>query len=244
MSKPNLRPATLAVATLSCQERSGYLRLCPLFSNLPEWDIAHLANHSSVVDFEQGQTLVYRGQRTEYLLLVMRGVVHISLSAPSGQEFILGMAGRSMLLGEWVLAKEKHQPFNLIAHEPVTALRIPRDLLLGVKDELSLTRAANQLLTERFFCTLQSLEDIALFSLRQRLARLLARMHKSSQTYSCARTHRYSQSILALMSGGTRPRVNEHLQYFRQLGAIDIHCGSVLVREAELLAKLGDDGRG
>ena len=242
MSKPNSRYAAFASATLSSHERMALIRLCPLFAKLPELDIQHLANHSSVIEFAKDQTLIQRGQRAEHVLLVIRGVVRFSLSAPNGQEFILGIAGRSMLFGEWILAQEKQQPFDLIAHEPVTALRIPRDLLLSVKDELSLARAVNQLLTERFLCTLQSLEDIALFGLRQRLARLLARMHSSSQIYPCARTHRYSQSILALMSGGTRPRVNEHLQYFRQLGAIDIHCGSVLVREADLLAKIGNEG--
>lgn len=37
------------------------------------------------------------------------------------------------------------------------------------------------------------------------------------------------------MAGATRPRVNEHLQYFRQIGAIEIQAGLVLVRQLALL---------
>ncbi|MEE4463962.1 hypothetical protein V2S84_17945, partial [Azotobacter chroococcum] len=71
-------PAAEASASAShCDERLTSLRLCPLFSHLPEHDIRFLASQASLVHFSTGQAILQRGQRASHALLVNTGIVRL-----------------------------------------------------------------------------------------------------------------------------------------------------------------------
>lgn len=214
-------------------DRERALRACPVFSHLCDKDLIALASHTQAAHYGQGQLLMRRGVVSAHVLVITRGVAQVSVSAANGQEFIIGMVGRNTLLGDCWRELEP-QSVDVTAYEPINALLITRHSL-QVLDPLVLTKGFNLLMAERLLGTLETLEDLALFNLRPRLARLLTRMHKNATSNPAGRLTRYNQGILAAMAGATRPRVNEHLQYFRQIGAIEIQAGLVLIRQVALL---------
>ncbi|WP_226504861.1 Crp/Fnr family transcriptional regulator [Pseudomonas sp. MWU16-30317] len=213
--------------------RGHALRACPVFAQLCDEEITLLASHTNTVHYNSGQFLMRRGEPSTHVLLITNGVAQMSVSALNGQEFIIGMVGRNTLLGD-CLRELEPQPMDVMAHEPLSALRIARHIL-QILDPLVLSTGFNLLLNERLQGTLETLQDLALFNLRPRLARLLTRMHNNEEKNPAGRLTRYNQGTLASMVGASRPRVNEHLQYFRQIGAIEIQAGLVLIRQVGLL---------
>nr|WP_019366197.1 Crp/Fnr family transcriptional regulator [Pseudomonas luteola] len=214
-------------------ERLEAIRACTIFANLDEQDLSRLASLTAEVRFKSGQLIAQRGRSSCCAWLITSGIVQLSIGSPDGHYIIIGMAGRTTLIYNSFFA-EMNQMYDVIAHEPVTALRIPQDAFMDI-NTFNFLKGINEELIEQLNNALQLVEDLTLFKLRPRLARLLSRMHKCSSNNPARRPSRYSQTILAAMTGATRPRVNEQLQYLRRIGAINIESGLVLIRDIDLL---------
>jgi CRP-like cAMP-binding protein len=217
-------------------QRQSLLAACSLFSLLDESDLSQLAHAGHESRVGRGEILQYRGEDVHALSVIAEGAVKLYLSARSGKEFCLSMAGRGMAVEPRVMLVGAKALAHAVATEKTVLFNIPSS---AVHTLISLSQrqgALLRLLLEQTFRVLEVLEDVALHSLDVRVARVLHRLHIQSATNPAARLHRLDQMGIAEMANGTRPKVNGHLQALRRLGAIDIREGAILLKRPDLLA--------
>jgi CRP-like cAMP-binding protein len=227
------------------EERTGALAQASLFKGLPNSALREIARSTQIQTLASGGSLPLPPARLAWLFLIVSGSVNLSLLSASGRQFVVTIAGRGEILGELSnsnpVGSERTSPTLIaVAQEPTCILRIPWHTLRQSIASTELAQRCNALLAERAAWMLAVIQDLALYPLDARLARLLARMQERSSAHAAARLNRLDQGTLALMANGTRPKVNQHLQRLQQLGAIRLDHGAVRVCNSALLEQLGE----
>jgi CRP-like cAMP-binding protein len=225
-------------------DRVNALAHSPLFRGLTSAALLAIARNATAQVLTIGGSLTLTKPGPASLFLIVSGSVHLSLVSAGGHEFVVTVAGRGEILGELIepgaSPSNGVRPYLMpIAQEATLVLRIPWRALRKTIASADLAIRCNILLAERMACMLEVIEDLALHPLDARLARLLARLQARSLSHAVMRLHRFDQGTLALMTNATRPKVNQHLQRFRRLGAIELHRGAVRVRDASVLTQIG-----
>ena len=96
-----------------------------LFAALSERDIAWLARAGTIRHFAPGETLIRRGDAQDALLVLLDGAVRVETSA--GGPIALRRPGEC--LGEVSLVDTRPASTDVVAAEPVRALRLGGDVL-------------------------------------------------------------------------------------------------------------------
>lgn len=216
-------------------ERRSELAHAALFQGLTDAVLLEIARQSSARAVAVGSILPLHDVRIPPLYLIVRGSMRLSLVSATGREFVVTIAGRGDVLGELT---EPSSALIATAQEATQLLRIPWSALQRAGAGVELTQRFNAVLAERIQWLLELIEDIALHPLDARLARVLARLHAHSSTHAVMRLHRFNQNTLAQMANATRPKVNQHLQMFQRLGAIELDAGMVTIRDGAVLARI------
>lgn len=225
-------------------ERARALGEAPFFRGLSSATLIEIARHAAAQLLTTGCSLSPGAAPAASIFLIVSGSVHLSLVSASGHEFVVTVAGRGEILGELIepngAPPGRPRPSLLpVAREATLVLRIPLRALHRSIASADLALRSNLLLAERAAWMLEVIQDLALYPLDARLARLLTRLQSRSVSQAVMRLHRFDQGTLALMANATRPKVNQHLQRFRRLGAIDLQRGSVRVRDVRVLTQIG-----
>jgi CRP/FNR family transcriptional regulator, cyclic AMP receptor protein len=224
---------------LNLAERSAGLGSVPLFAGLAEPTLLAIAVLSVVQDLPAGGILSQDLGRTSSLFLVVRGSMCVSLLSPGGREFVVEIVGRGGALNGLGIDRALDGPALLAtAREQTCLLRIPPEAIYRSDACTEILRRSNFALIERLRQSLQLIEDLALYPLEARLARLLARLDGRSRGQAVPPLHCFTQGDLAQMANATRPKVNRYLHDFHRMGAIELQRGSVWMRDAALLAQL------
>lgn len=164
--------------------------------------------------------------------------MRVSLLSPGGREFVVEVVGRGEALNGLGADLSLDGPALLAtAREQTRLLRIPPEALHRSDAGTEILRRWNFALVEQLCRSLQLIEDLALYPLEARLARLLARLDGRSRGQAAPPLHRFTQGDLAQMANATRPKVNRHLHDFHRIGAIELERGSVRMRDPALLAQ-------
>ena len=148
-----------------------------LFEQLAPEERRQLEPLTRKLSYVRGQRLFSEGDRAAVVLLVTSGRVKLYKLSSDGKEVILGFLGSHDLLGEETLIREGTRPFSAEALEPTTACGCSKDDLEALATQhpsiaAKLTRTLGEKLTQ----TADQLADIAMYDVRERLIRLLARL--------------------------------------------------------------------
>lgn len=219
-------------------ERRSELAHAALFQGLTDAVLLEIARQSSARAVAAGGILPLHDVRISPLYLIVRGSMRLSLVSATGREFVVTIAGRGDVLGELTELGRPSSALIATAQEATQLLRIPWSALQRAGAGVELMQRFNVVLAERIQWLLELIEDIALHPLDARLARVLARLHAHSSTHAVMRLHRFNQNTLAQMANATRPKVNQHLQLFERLGAIELDAGLVTIRDGAVLARI------
>jgi len=218
-----------------------------LFGPLPEETRQAAAEAFHPVRFEAGRTLFLHGDAGSHAYVVAEGLVRLGLGSAAGREISVRIAGPGALLGEIAILDGGPRSADATAISPVVAFALAAadlDRLIGRHPDLA--RATVRYLCARLRATTDRLEGIALHSLEVRLARfLLEALH--GRTAEGGRRPAldlgYSQSELARLIGGSRPKTNLALGALEEAGAIR-RTADRLFCDPELLTAIAglDDG--
>lgn len=153
----------------------AYLRGVPAFHQMSETLIDELARCARFLGLLAGQRLFGPGDRTQGLLILVKGKVRISRVAHDGREQVLAVATPYQTLGETVLFKddERHTSY-------ATCLEGSTVMVLPLTRVRQLTRQHSELalcflaaFSQRIVGLEDRVEELAFLSLDQRLARTL-----------------------------------------------------------------------
>ncbi len=200
---------------------------CPLFKGAATDDLAALGAVAGTTRWPQGTVLFQQGDDSQFLAIVEKGRIRLSLVTAAGKELVLRHAQPGEVLGE----------IGVLDHEPrsadATAVTASQGLVIQraafervLAERPALAAAVIRYLAGRLRETTYQLESVALYSLSGRLARFLlaaARQAQGAEAMKSGRarlTLEMGQAEIAAILGASRPKLNRAFAELDELGAI------------------------
>jgi len=233
------------VAKLERDVKRAALLASPLFLAMKPTEIDEIIKLASERRYRRGQTIFQRGDDGSALMAVLRGRVRISSVSAEGKELTLNVISPGEVFGEMALLDGEPRSADATATEDTLLLVVERRQFLPFvrqNDDLFLRLLA--VLCDRIRRTSIALEEIALFDLPVRLARVLLKLAADYGRQHVAGSMRIdlklSQRDLSNLVASSRESVNKQLRVWREGGVVDIEDGFIVLRRASELKRLTD----
>lgn len=220
----------------------AYLRRVPAFRSLPEPVVDELAVSASFRGYLAGQRLFSPGDRSTGLPILVKGRVRIYRVTEDGREQTLSVVTPYQTLGETALFRPDGRHVSYASClEGTTVLVLPparlRDLMHQHPD-LSMRFLAA--FSERIEALEARVEEMALLSLEQRLARHLLELARSGDRRGRGVEVELTMSTaeLASLLGGARESLSRALIRFRKEGLVEGQGRRIVLLDLEALARV------
>lgn len=174
------------------------LPLFPLFADLPAPALARVVQAAELVELQDGEVLVRRGEPADALFGLVEGKARVI--AQESSHYLTLSEGE--VLGEACLLQDEPRSADIVADGPLTALRVPREALYEVVTEYPrLAEILLELLTRRLLGNL--LQTSPLFRSfdvkgKQLLARSVEVRRAAAGTLLCEAGKRVDALYIAL----------------------------------------------
>jgi CRP/FNR family cyclic AMP-dependent transcriptional regulator len=216
----------------------------PLFQAMQQTELDEILRFASERRVRRGQTIFQRGDNGSSLMAVLRGRVRISSFSGDGKEVTLNVINPGEIFGEIALLDGQSRSADAAAIEDTLLLVVERRHFvpfLRQNEDLFLRLLA--VLCSRLRRTSMALEEIALFDLPVRLARVLLKLAEDYGRTGTDGTRidlKLSQRDLSNLVASSRESVNKQLRIWRESGAVDMEDGFIVLRRPAELKRLTD----
>lgn len=219
------------------------LRSSALFRRLGEEAIRRLADRMVRHRFRRGEVIFHEGDPGDSLHLIAEGRVKIGRISTDGDEAIVAVLGPGESFGELVLLDGAPRSAKATALDATETLTLSRDVFVGlVDDDRSFRWALFSGIAAHHRRLTDQLAEAHFLDLAGRLARQLVRLARDGSAVD-SEVHLgrlYTQSELASMIGGTRPRVNRLVGDLVDAGLIRIEPDDIVVVDLPGLERRAD----
>ena len=223
-------PLSKPVQTESAKRMRSYLRRVPTFAGLPDEVLDRLAESARFQGYLQRQLLFSPGERTQGLYILVKGRVRIYRASLEGREQTLAVVVPYQTLGESALFRQHNLHGSYaVCQESSTVIILPVPHLSRLCQQFpALAASFLREFSRRIENLEQRLEDQALLSLEQRLARFLLERNETD----------LSVAEMASYLGVARESLSRALLRFSQDGLIKRSGRRIAVSDSEGLARL------
>jgi CRP-like cAMP-binding protein len=199
-----------------------------LFEGLDEqtwqWMTGHMHQHT----YPAGQLIVLAGEPSRAVYLIARGEVRIQRSSPEGREYVLHTLGPGQCFNLSSALDGGHNLTTALASTDTVAYAIPIDVFRqAVREHPELAMAVLEHLAGRVHRLCDAVEDLALYTVRTRLARCLL----SAANGGAPTIHYWTQSELAAHIGTVHDVVGRTLRSFARQGLIRRERSRVIITD-------------
>ncbi len=228
-------------------EKLGLLRELELFSGLSDVDIAAIGHATTMTRCRPGQVILSPNDPPDRIHILKKGTVRVYRVTPDGKQLTLDIYEKGTILGDMRLLGQDRVPeaYAETIDAAVICTITPDELrrlverypIIGVNIITFLSRRLQE--AER------ELEAMAYQRVGQRLARKLVDLAQRFGVETVRGTliqARLTQQELAEMIGTTRETLAHTLADFRRRDLLDTAHHQVVIRDAERLAELAEDG--
>ena len=188
--------------------------------------------------FPDGHIVIHPGENPHAYLYVVEGSVRMQLIGASGRMVTLLRIepGEPCVLTTSCLFSNRPYPVEGVTEGAVTALTLPAGVFHSLFERSGAFRGAVlRAFSERVGAIIGAMETSLFDSVAARLARALLAASRDGAV------HR-TQAALAAESGSAREVVSRQLARVAERGLIDLHRGSIEMRDPEALRREGEDG--
>lgn len=215
----------------------------PFFQHMRNEELDEVIGFAVERRVPRGTVIFSKGDEGSSMMAVLAGRVRISAVSADGKEVTLNVIGSGEIFGEIALLDGKPRSADATALEDSVLMVVERKNFLPflLRNEALVERLLS-VLCDRLRKTSLVLEEIALFDLPSRLARLLVKL---SQDYGRPAPGggtridlKLSQRDLATLVASTRETVNKQLRGWREQGVVDQLAGYLVVRDAGALERM------
>lgn len=232
------------VARLERNARRDALLGSPLFAAMQPAELDEILAFATERRVRRGQMIFQRGDNGSSMVVVLRGRVRISTVSGDGKEVTLNVINPGEVTGEIALLDGKPRSADATAIEDTTLLVIERrNFLPFVRRNEDLFLRLLAVLCSRLRQTSIAMEEIALFDLPIRLARVLLKLADDYGRPIAAGTRidlKLSQRDLSNLVASSRESVNKQLRAWRESGTVDLEDGFLVLRRPAVLRALTD----
>jgi CRP/FNR family cyclic AMP-dependent transcriptional regulator len=218
----------------------------PFFRPMRSEELDEIIGFASDRRIGKGTVIFNKGSPGSSLMAVLAGRIRISNVSAEGKEVTLNMIGPGEIFGEIALLDGKPRTADATAIDDTTLMVVERQQFLPfLLRDASLVERLLVVLCDRLRRTSLALEEIALFDLPARLARLLMKLAADygrplprEQGGGVRIDVKLSQRDLSTLVASTRESVNKQLRIWRETGTIDRRDGYLIVLKPEALQAL------
>jgi CRP/FNR family cyclic AMP-dependent transcriptional regulator len=210
------------------------LRNVPLFSALPEQQLALLTSVVSRKSFPRGATIIAKDDVTESLYVVISGRLKVMMSDEEGREVILAILGPNEFFGEMGLLDDSPRSASVVALEACEMLSLSkRDFKKCLAENFEMTMTVMRGLVKRLREADQKIGSLALMDVYGRVARLLLEMAETVNGQKVV-TRKLAKQDIAKMIGASREMVSRVMKDLQAGGYIEVRPGSIFLHETIL----------
>ncbi len=210
------------------------LRSIPLFARLSPQTLSLLARVAVRRTYTPGQVVIWAGEPCQAAYFIVEGEVRVSRLAPGGREQILARLGPGQTFNTVPPFRPQgvnHATVRAVA--PVVLYAVPADDLRRlVRECTDLALVLLEDFAQRLDHLTRLAEDLALRSVRGRLARFLLDHAEASQV-----TRRWTQEEIAAHLGTVRDMVGRTLRAFAEEGLIRMERQRIMLMDRERLER-------
>lgn len=207
------------------------LRNVPLFSVLPEHQLAVLTSLVSRKTFSRSTTIIAAGDTTESLYVIISGRLKVMMSDDEGREVILAILGPNEFFGEMGLLDDHPRSASVVAIEACELLTLAkRDFKKCLADNFEMTMTVVRGLVKRLREADQKIGSLALMDVYGRVARLLLEMSEIVDGQKVV-TKKLAKQDIAKMIGASREMVSRVMKDLQAGGYIEVRPGSIVLRD-------------
>ena len=212
-----------------------------MFQGVEPSAISALTRQLHPVDFQAGHTVFAEGQPGDRLYIIISGKVKIGRRSPDGRDNLLTILGPSDMFGELSIFDPGPRTSSATTLTEVRAVSMDRDTVRGwITARPEIAEKMLRVLARRLRRTNHNLADLIFTDVAARVAKKLlelAQQFGSQEGDSLRVTHDLTQEEIAQLVGASRETVNKVLADFANRGWIRLKPKSVLICDAERLAR-------
>ncbi|MDR3536488.1 MAG: Crp/Fnr family transcriptional regulator [Acetobacteraceae bacterium] len=211
----------------------------PLFEAMQPAEIDTVLQMATERRVRRGQTIFQKGEDGTSMMAVLQGRVRISAVSLEGKEVTLNVINPGDVFGEIALLDGKPRSADAVAVDDTLVLVLERRVVLPfLKANPDLLLRLLAVMCDRLRRTSVALEEIALFELPVRLARVLGQLADDYGRPSALGTRidfKLSQRDLSTLVASSRESVNKQLRAWQKDGLLELDGGYIVLRRpAEL----------
>ena len=219
------------------QRVSEYLRRLPLFSRLPDTELAELADRVRTKSFKRGEMIFRKDDPGTHLYMVLEGGVKIALPGEFGQEALVAIMRPGEFFGELALFDRSPRSASATALEDTrAALLAGDDFLAYLESHPASFRVVLETLARTIRRLSDRVEDLIFLDVPSRVAKYLLDLVRSSGDGS-GNELTLTQDELAAFIGASRVSVNRVLGDLERREIISIRRRRIAIKDADRLAK-------
>jgi CRP-like cAMP-binding protein len=213
-----------------------------IFHGVDPSAVTALTEQLQPVDFPRGHTVFSQGEPGDRLYIVIAGKVKIGHRARDGRENLLAIMGPSDMFGELSIFDPGPRTSSATTITEVRAVPMNRDALEAwIQGRPEISAQLLRVLARRLRRTNTNLADLIYTDVPGRVAKQLLQLAQRFGTKEGGAlrvTHDLTQEEIAQLVGASRETVNKALAGFTQRGWIHCDGKSVLISDADRLARL------
>src|SRR2546427_84138 len=218
------------------QRVAEHLRRLPLFSRLPESELAELAERVRTKSFKRGEMIFRKDDPGTHLYMVLEGGVKIALPGEFGQEALVAIMRPGEFFGELALFDRSPRSASATALEDTrAALLAGDDFLAYLESHPASFRVVLETLARTIRRLSDRVEDLIFLDVPSRVAKYLLDLVRSSGDGTNELT--LTQDELAAFIGASRVSVNRVLGDLERREIIAIRRRRIAIKDPEKLAK-------
>ena len=222
--------------------RRAALRASPLFQAMQPEELDAILEFATERRVRRGQVVFQKGDTGSSMMAVLSGRVRISAVNAEGKEITLNVINPGQVFGEIALLDGQPRSADAGAIEDTALLVIERRQFMPfLESNQNLTIRMLVVLCERLRSTSLALEQIALFDLEARLARLILKLacdYGKPTTDGTRIELKLSQRDISNLVAASRESVNKQLAEWRDNGVLTFENGYIILHHSEDLQAL------
>jgi CRP-like cAMP-binding protein len=208
------------------------LRTVPIFSELPDADVASLAQLLNRRKYPKDGVVFFENEEGDSFFMIVEGRIKVTILGDDGREVILSMLGPGDFFGEMALLDNEPRSASAIAAEESELLSLARSDFQSVATKRSITGALIKVLTARLRRANHQISTLALLDVYGRVARVILDMaREEGRRLKDGRIafRRATHQEIANRIGTTRETVTRMLKDLERQGLIHVDNKEMVV---------------
>ncbi|MBU9762595.1 Crp/Fnr family transcriptional regulator [Mycobacterium sp. TNTM28] len=212
-----------------------------IFQGVSPDAVAALVRQLEPVTFRRGEVVFVEGEPGDTLYIITAGKVKIGRKSADGRDSLITLMGPSDMFGELAIFDPGPRTSSVTALTEVKAVVMTRTVLRSwIADRPEIAEQLLRVLARRLRRTNDNLSDLIFTDVPGRVAKqllYLAQRFGTRDGNALRVDHELTQEEIAQLVGSSRETVNKALSDFAQRGWIRVQGRSILIDNAERLAK-------